>query len=202
MQCQLVRSTPFETQFPVTTSGTEFVYQARLVIKGRPDFLRQTCEALTVIASIHIGRQLLQSLTDSRRKVVILESIRHNLAVPDDFSAAIAPGQKLAWKELYGKEGCLIGTGAGSSTQIHFNPSYLRIGTTENWQTAPAALWLAHELIHADDAAWGRMEPTIIDCLHNYERQAIGLLPYELKEFTENRFRANWSPLQPIRTSY
>ncbi|MBI1763988.1 MAG: hypothetical protein HYR56_21390 [Acidobacteria bacterium] len=186
----------------MTTSGTEFVYQARLAIKGRPDFLRQTREALAIITGINIGNQLLQSLAASRRTVVILESTAHNLAVPDDFSAAIASGQKLEWKELYGKASCLIGTGAGSDTQIHFNPSYFRIGTAESWQTAPAALWLAHELIHADDAAWGRMNPTKVDGLFNYERQAIGLAPYELKEFTENRFRSNWTLLQPLRTSY
>ena len=40
-----------------------------------------------------------------------------------------------------------------ADTMIHFNPMSLRMGTTEDWQAAPVALWLAHELIHADEAA-------------------------------------------------
>ncbi len=186
----------------MTTSATEFVYQPRLTVKGRAEFLRQTREALEVLSALSLGNRLLQSLAESQQTVVILESTARNLAVPEDFRAAIAPGLKLEWKELYGREGCLIGTGFGCGTRIQFNPGYVRIGLEEGWQTAPAALWLAHELIHADDAAWGRMDPSRVDGLLNYERQAIGLPPYEQKEFTENRFRQHWHPILPARTRY
>jgi hypothetical protein len=46
------------------------------------------------------------------------------------------------------------------------------------------------------------MDPEKVDGLHHFERQAIGLPPYEQKTFTENRFRAEWVPPQPPRASY
>lgn len=186
----------------MTINVNESVYQPRLILNGRPDFICKTNEALNNIAAINLGNQLLQSLIASQKTTTILESTGRNLAVPTNFNDAIAQGQILEWKELYGKQGSLIGSGTGSDTTIHYNPNCLRIGTNKDWQLAPASLWLVHELIHADDAAWGRMDPAKIDGLHNYERQAVGLPPYELKEFTENRFRTSWLPLQPPRTGY
>ncbi len=96
----------------------------------------------------------------------------------------------------------LNGNGAGSNTTIRYNPNLSSIGSAEAWQKQPPAIWLAHELIHADDAAYGRMDPELKDGVRNFERQAVGLHPFEHKEFTENRLRAEWSEPQPARPRY
>jgi hypothetical protein len=46
------------------------------------------------------------------------------------------------------------------------------------------------------------MDPEYRDGIRNYERQAIGLPPYDQKEFTENKMRAAWSEPQPLRPRY
>ena len=121
---------------------------------------------------------------------------------PDNYRAAVAPGKSLRWKDESGKARAIRGCGGGSSATIKYNPAVSSIGFTAAWQRQPPAIWLAHELIHADDAAYGRMDPEMIDGVRNYERQAIGLPPYEMKEFTENRLRAEWSEPQPTRPRY
>jgi hypothetical protein len=57
-------------------------------------------------------------------------------------------------------------------------------------------------LIHAHDAAYGQLDPDVTEGVRNYERQAVGLPPYEDKEFTENGFRAAWKNPLPARTEY
>jgi hypothetical protein len=183
-------------------------YQPRIIIKGSKgpggsgEFTEKVISQLAAIAAIPIGERLLQSLSRSGKTVVIVPASRSNDARPDNYRGAVAPGKVLKWKDESGRERAIRGNGAGSDATIKFNPDLSQIGSNEDWQRQPPAIWLAHELIHADDAAYGRMDPEFREGIRNYERQAIGLPPFEQKEFTENKIRAAWAEPQPLRPRY
>src|SRR5262245_41175386 len=185
--------------------ATELVvaeYQQGIVIKGAKVFVEKAQSHLDQIAGVPTGGRLLRSLASRGLTVTLVPSSRTNEARPDNYRAAVAPGKSLRWRDESGRERAIRGAGAGSNTTIKYNPDLSGIGSAEAWQRQPPAIWLAHELIHADDAAYGRMDPEMIDGVRNYERQAIGLPPYEMKEFTENRLRAEWREPQPARPRY
>jgi hypothetical protein len=144
----------------------------------------------------------LRSLATRGLIITIVPSSRTNQARPDNYRAAIAPGRSLIWRDESGRQRKIRCSGGGSNTTIRYNPDLSVIGFVSASQRQPPAISLAHELIHADDAAYGRMDPEMVDGVRNYERQAIGLPPYEMKEFTENRLRAEWSEPQPARLKY
>jgi Effector protein len=177
-------------------------YQPRTIIKGAQEFVEKVISQLDSIVSTPIGERLLQSLARSGRTITIVPGKRANDARPDNYRAAVASGKVLKWRDESGKERAIRGNGAGSDTTIKYNPDLSSIGSSEAWQRQPPAIWLAHELIHADDAAYGRMDPEYEDGIRNYERQAIGLPPYDQKQFTENKLRAAWSEPQPLRPRY
>jgi hypothetical protein len=177
-------------------------YQRGIVIKGAKDFVEKSQSHLDQIARVPTGGRLLQSLASRGLTVTLVPSSRANEARPDNYRAAVAPGKSLKWRDEAGRQRAVRGAGSGSDTTIKYNPDLLSVGSGEAWQRQPPAIWLAHELIHADDAAYGRMDPEMIDGVRNYERQAIGLPPYEMKEFTENRLRAEWGEPQPSRPRY
>jgi Effector protein len=177
-------------------------YQHRTIIKGTEEFVEKVRSRLDSIAAIPIGEGLLQSLARSGRSINIVPGSRTNDARPDNYRAAVAPGKVLKWRDESGQERAIRGDGTGSDTTIKYNPDLASIGSNEAWQQQPPAIWLAHELIHADDAAYGRMDPEYRDGIRNYERQAIGLPPYDQKRFTENKLRAAWSEPQPLRPRY
>jgi len=185
--------------------ATELVvveYQPGIVIKGRKDFVGKAKSHLDQIGGVPTGGRLLRSLASSGMNVTLVPSPRANEARPDNYRAAVASGKSLRWRDEAGRARSVRGCGAGSNTTIKYNPDFSNLGSAEAWQRQPPPIWLAHELIHADDAAYGRMDPEMIDSVRNYERQAIGLPPYETKEFTENRLRAEWSEPQPPRPRY
>jgi len=177
-------------------------YQRRLIIKGAPEFVENTKAHLDSIAETSIGQRLLRSLSRSGKVVTIIPASRVSEAPPCDYRGALAKGKALRWRSQSGKLRSIRGNGSGSDTTIKYNPDRTRLGSSEAWQSQPPGIWLAHELIHADDAAYGRMDPEEVDGLRNFERQAIGLPPYEQKEFTENKFRAEWQEQQPARPRY
>jgi NleD-like pathogen effector protein (putative zinc metallopeptidase) len=177
-------------------------YQPGIVIKGAIDFVGKAQSHLGQIAGVPTGGRLLRSLASRGLTVTLVPSSRANEARPDNYRAAVASGKSLRWRDEAGREKAIRGAGSGSNTTIKYNPDLLSIGSGEAWQRQPPAIWLAHELIHADDAAYGRMDPEMIDGVRNYERQAIGLPPFEMKEFTENRLRAEWSEPLPARPRY
>ncbi len=177
-------------------------YQHRTIVKGTEEFVEKVRSQLDSIAAIPIGQHLLQSLAQSGRIVTIVPGSRANDARPDNYRAAVDPGKMLKWRDGSGMERAIRGNGAGSDTTIKYNPDLSSIGSNEPWQKQPPEIWLAHELIHADDAAYGRMDPEFSDGVRNYERQAIGLPPYDQKQFTENKMRAAWSDPQPLRPRY
>jgi Effector protein len=177
-------------------------YQHKTTIKGTEEFAEKVRSLLDSIVSIPIGESLLESLARSGRSITIVPGPRTNDARPDNYRAAVAAGKVLKWRDEAGQERAIRGNGAGSDTTIKYSPDLSSIGSNEAWQRQPPAIWLAHELIHADDAAYGRMDPEYIDGIRNYERQAIGLPPYDQKQFTENKMRAAWSEPQPLRPRY
>jgi Effector protein len=177
-------------------------YQQKAIVKGTEEFVEKVRSRLDSIAAIPIGERLLESLARSGRSITIVPGPRTNDARPDNYRAAVAPGKVLKWRDGSGEERAIRGDGAGSDTTIKYNPDLSSIGSNEAWQRQPPAIWLAHELIHADDAAYGRMDPEYRDGIRNYERQAIGLPPYDQKQFTENKMRAAWSEPQPLRPRY
>jgi hypothetical protein len=177
-------------------------YQRGIVIKGAKDFVEKAQSHLDQIARVPTGGRLLRSLASRGLTVTLVPSSRANEARPDNYRAAVAPGKSLKWRDEAGRKRAVRGAGSGSNTTIKYNPDLLSVGSGAAWQRQPPAIWLAHELIHADDAAYGRMDPEMIDGVRNFERQAIGLPPYEMKEFTENRLRAEWDEPQPARPRY
>ncbi|MGE0886396.1 MAG: M91 family zinc metallopeptidase [Blastocatellales bacterium] len=180
----------------------ELEYQRRLVIKGSAEFVETTTKHLSKLASLTIGRRLLSSLHRSGKKITIIPTNRVSEAPPDDFKSAIAKGKVLKWKDVNGSEKRISGTGKGSNTTIRYNPALTCSCQTVDWRKHPPEIALAHELIHADDAAYGRLDPDETDGVRNYERQAVGLYPYERKGFTENKFRASWHDPLPPRLQY
>jgi hypothetical protein len=177
-------------------------FQQGVVVTGAQDFVERARSDLDRIAQVEMGGLLLRSLASRGSTVTIVSSSRTNDARPDNYRAAFAPGKSFEWRDETGKDQSVMGSGCGSGTTIRYNPALSTIGFKEDWQRQPPAVWLAHELIHADDAAHGRMDPELKDGVRNYERQAVGLPPYEKKEFTENRFRAEWSEPLPQRPRY
>ncbi|MGH9753072.1 MAG: M91 family zinc metallopeptidase, partial [Blastocatellia bacterium] len=177
-------------------------YQRGIIIKGAKDFVEKAQSHLDQIARVPMGERLLRSLASRGLIVTIVPSSRTNEARPDNYRAAVAQGKSLRWRDESGRQRTIRGSGSGSNTTIKYNPDLSVIGFTDAWQRQPPAIWLGHELIHADDAAYGRMDPEMVDGVRNYERQAVGLPPYGMKEFTENRLRAEWSEPQPARLRY
>lgn len=186
----------------LTVELVEVEYQQRIIIKGPSDFVDKTKLHLTVLERLPIGRELFNSLRQSGKSVTIVPTDRVSEAPPDDFRAAVPKGKTLKWQDIWGKEKIMRGTGKGSNTTIKYNPTFGCLIDSANRKKIPPEIALAHELIHADDAAYGRLEPDEINGVRNYERQAVGLSPYESKYFTENKFRALWHPPLPPRTRY
>jgi Effector protein len=184
------------------TELREVEYQQGLIMKGAQKFVEQVRSQLDSLASLPTGRGLLMSLARSGKSVTIVPAPRANEARPSNYRAASAQGKVLEWNDETGKKRTIRGNGKGSDTTINYNQNLSCIGYSEAWQRQPPTIWLGHELIHADDSAYGRMDPEIKDGIRNYERQAIGLPPYEEKEFTENKLRAEWHDPQPLRPRY
>jgi hypothetical protein len=180
----------------------EVEYQPGLTIKGSAEFVAKTREHLGNLKRLSIGRSLLLSLRRSGRRVVIIHTDRVSEAPPDDFKSALAKGAVLQWRDQFGKERKIKGVGTGSDTTVKYNPELTCSHVAEAWRKHPPEIGLAHELIHADDAAYGRLDPEEVAGLRNYERQAVGLGPYINKKFTENKFRAAWSTPLAVRTYY
>lgn len=186
----------------ITAELVEIEFQKRLIIKGKADFVETTKAHLFNIANLQLGSRLLFSLKKSGKSITIVQSDRMSEAPPEDFKAAITKGKILKWRDVRGGEKIIRGTGAGTNTVIKYNPVLTCATKISDRKNHPPEIALAHELIHADDAAYGRLDPDEIDGVRNYERQAVGLHPYESKEFTENKFRSSWHYKLPLRTQY
>ncbi|MBS1791818.1 MAG: hypothetical protein JST85_29195 [Acidobacteria bacterium] len=177
-------------------------YQERIIIQGSNGFINTTIAHLSSLSRLQIGRKLFKSLFDSGKQVTIIATDRISEAPPDNFKDAIPKGRQLKWQDLWGKQVTIKGTGKGSNTTVKYNPIFTYSSHISAWKECPPEIALAHELIHADDAAHGRLDPGEVSGVRNYERQAVGLVPYQDKEFTENKFRAAWFPPVSLRKRY
>ncbi|MBL8190136.1 MAG: hypothetical protein JNK38_19125 [Acidobacteria bacterium] len=186
----------------LTAELVEVRYREAITIKGTGEFAATTQAHLSLLAKLSIGRKLLDSICQSGKSVTIIHTDRVSEAPPNDFKAAIPKGKTLKWFDLWGHEKTIRGTGKGSDTIIKYNPTFTCSHQTKDWNHNPPEISLAHELIHAHDSAYGRLDPDEVDGVRNYERQAVGLAPYENKEFTENKFRQAWSKPLPLRMRY
>lgn len=186
----------------LTSEQVEVRYRETITIKGSGEFTDATKTHLSQLAKMPIGRKLLDSICQSGKSVTIVHTDRVSEAPPSDFKAAIPKGKMLRWFDLWGNEKNIRGTGKGSDTVIKYNPSFTCSTQAKDWKKNPPEITLAHELIHAHDSAYGQLDPDEIDGVRNYERQAVGLAPYENREFTENKFRLAWSQPLPLRMHY
>jgi hypothetical protein len=149
------------------------------------------------------GKQLLDSLHASGQKIYIhyapensIELNRHN------------------WeKGFYALDG--VTPGAGLGVGVNYNPTLAKAGELP-WNTRPPGIGLAHELIHTEQAAYGRMRrgdtanpggpdarnPKKLPQVPHYELEAIGVHPEHSYAYTENKLRAEWNPPQGQREYY
>lgn len=199
---RITKATRLAVNKLLTAELIEIEYQQGIRIKGSSDFVSKTKSHLANLAKLRLGQELLGSIHQSGKKVLIVPTDRVSEAPPDDFRAAIEKGKTLKWNDLLGKVKIMRGTGKGSDTTIKYNPTLTCSCDDPDWKRHPPEIALAHELIHADDAAHGRLDPDEIHGIRNYERQAVGLPPYENKYFTENKFRTSWQVPLPLRTQY
>jgi len=191
------------TPAPTSPAPLDESYSKGIIIKGTKEFIKTTKEHLDKIAKTPTGKKLLQSLADSGKTTTIISTSEGNAAPPKNFKGALAKGSVLKWKDSSGNEHSLTGDGSGSDTTVKYNPDRKVLGKgKEDWQKRPPEVGLAHELVHADDAAHGKMDGDKKDGVYNYERQAVGLPPYEDKAMSENKIRSEWDPKQTERPRY
>jgi NleD-like pathogen effector protein (putative zinc metallopeptidase) len=179
----------------------EVKYNDGITLKGPQDFVDKTKAHLDKIATTTTGDALLKSLAASGKMTTIVPTTGGNAAPPANWKGALAKDSEMKWTDSSGTERSIKGEGTGSDTTVKYNPDRTSIGS-EDWMKRPPEIGLAHELIHADDAAHGKMDGTSKDGIYNYERQAVGLDPYKDKALTENKIRAEWDPKQPERPRY
>ena len=171
--------------------------------KGPANFENAVHADLQTIYDTPTGRQLLESLHASGKKVYInyaptnsIEFNRHN------------------WERcFYDLDG--VTPGAGLGVGINYNPTLASTGATP-WNNRPPGIGLAHELIHAEQAAHGRMRrgdtanpggpdarnPDKLAQVPHYELETIGVHPEHSYAYTENKLRAEWNPPQGRRDYY
>jgi type VI secretion system secreted protein VgrG len=148
------------------------------------------------------GKNLLESLDKSGKQVTIKP-----VDDPDEGNSVDIGNQSFV-----GSDGT---PGKGSNSIIHYNADNKVIGNKE-WETRPPAIGLAHELIHADQAAHGTMSegevkndekfdpsnPDKVLTADISEVEAVGIPPHDKRQFTENKIRSEWDPEQPKRKWY
>jgi type VI secretion system secreted protein VgrG len=180
-------------------------YNQGIVIKGPQEFVEKAKAHLDEVAKTETGKGLLASLAKSGKETTVVPSRDGtNSAIPKNWKGALARDKALKFKSRSdGKQYSLTGEGTGSDSTVQYNPDRTELPPAKDgWQKRPPAIGLAHELVHADDAAHGRLDPGEKDKTPNYERQAVGLPPFEDKAFTENKIRDEWDPKQPHRPRY
>ncbi|HEX8504554.1 MAG TPA: type VI secretion system tube protein TssD [Hymenobacter sp.] len=171
---------------------------------GGPEHFEAAVKAdLQAIYDTPTGKQLLDSLHASGKRI----SIQYDPVNSAAFNRA-------TWeKAFYQEDG--VTPGQGVALPIEYNPFLGKAGDMP-WNTRPPAIGLAHELIHAEQAAHGRMrrfnadnpggpdhrnpkKPLVVPA---YELDALGVHPEHQYSLTENKIRAEWNPPQGRRDYY
>jgi type VI secretion system secreted protein VgrG len=169
---------------------------------GPADFAAATRADLQAIYNTPTGKQLLDSLAAAGRKIYINYGEQNRAGFPFNPKPA-----------FYAADG--ITPGQGLALMIEYN-SFVEKTGVKPWNERPPAIGLAHELIHAEQAAHGRMLRSVT---HNpggpdpenpdkqgpteeFELEAVGVPPYDTYPVSENKIRAEWNPPQPHRAYY
>jgi len=173
-------------------------------IEGDKKFQKKTLKALKQIQKTPTGKKLLESLDDSGKHITIKpvkNKKQGNSCSPNNFSDG-----------FFGSDGK---PGKGTDSDVYFNSDRKKIGT-QKWEKRPPAIGLAHELIHADQAAHGTFssgevdndnkrdpsDPIKIVKERKLEVETVGISPNDKRDFTENKIRSEWDPKQPERKWY
>ncbi len=180
-------------------------YNEAITIVGTPEYQAKVLADLQRIANTPTGKALLDSIASSGKHVTI--------QAPSDPNAGNSCG---SYDNAAGRFSNPDGTpGDGSNSTVEYNPDRTKIGD-EPWETRPPGVGLAHELIHADQAAHGTMtpgttnndakpdpsDPTKTDQVNTREAEAVGIPPNDNRDYTENKIRSEWDPPQPERQWY
>ena len=126
----------------------------------------------------------------------------------------MAAFDRATWERAFYQEDGVT-PGQGVALAIKYNPFLATVGSLP-WNKRPPGIGLAHELIHAEQAAHGRMRrldapnpggpdsrnPDKHPIVRGYELDAIGVHPEHQYAFTENKIRAEWNPPQGQRDYY
>jgi len=173
-----------------------------MTITGDMEFKMKTMFSLGQIASTPTGEKLLKAIGNGDKKVKIEKTTGGN-----ECGGYTNPGGRFQNAD---------GTpGAGSDATVSYNPDRKSIGT-EDWETRPPAVGLAHELVHAEQAGKGQMktgtddndgkadptDPTKKAQTNKREAEAVGIPPYDTYPYNENKIRKEWPPPQPERKWY
>lgn len=158
---------------------------------------------LQAIYSTPTGQQLLDSLHASGHKTYIQYGEKNAVSIRKDI-----------WQRaFYALDG--VTPGQGMAVGVEYNPVLADAGPLP-WNKRPPAIGLAHELIHAEQAAYGRMRRFDTDnpggpdprnpakplTVPAFELDTVGVHPAHQYAFTENKIRAEWNPPQGRRDYY
>jgi hypothetical protein len=167
-------------------------------IEGDLAYQKKVVNDLHKLYSTKSGKALLESISKSGKNLTIK-------------APAAGKGNAASFKVPAGYAKADGTNGKGSDVTVYFDPDKKTLGGKEAWRTRPPAVALGHELIHADDAMYGRLPlgdgpngNKAPKTTPNLEKRAVGLPPYEkgLKgaPYTENSIRKEMG--QPARPYY
>ena len=183
--------------------GNTIVVAGSAGVGGPADFEALVKADLQAIYSTPTGQRLLDSLHASGQKTYIQYAEKNAVSIRKDI-----------WQRgFYALDG--VTPGQGMAVGIEYNPVLTDAGPLP-WNKRPPAIGLAHELIHAEQAAYGRMRrfdtenPGGPDPRHpakplrvpEFELDTIGVHPIHQYALTENQIRAEWNPPQGRRDYY
>ncbi|MCB9384537.1 MAG: hypothetical protein H6509_07975 [Bryobacterales bacterium] len=146
---------------------------AGVEIRGTLEFRLVALGAIGQIASSPNGEALMRSLHDSGKRAAIVETSKGN--------AVAAMASEVA------------------DVTVFYNPSIESTGLGgEEWEARPPAVGLAHALVRAEQLLRG----TAKQDADERDQEAIGLAPYHVYPYSENKIREGWKPPQPPRERY
>lgn len=183
---------------PDGTTATE--YAPGIVIKGDAEFQAQTVAALDKIAETPSGRKMLDDFSKTGKTVTIVKTTGGN---------GVSGFSGDAKRNSDGTRG------DGSDSTLKYNPDTTSIGS-EEWETRPPEIGLAHEMVHATHVARGDISTDPVQNDNkpdpanpgspateiDEEVRTVGIPPYDNEPYSENTIRSEWDPPQPERKWY
>jgi uncharacterized Zn-binding protein involved in type VI secretion len=190
---------PLSSSAPATSPVPAF-YGKSIKIEGSPEFQAQVKKDIEAIAKTSTGKKLLDAIENSGKSITIKKTVGGN---------SVSLPKSTEWRKTDGKNAM------GTDSTVNYNPDRKALGTQE-WETRPPAIGLAHELVHAQHAAEGSIDtspvpydskPDPTDPKHivkekQEEVRTTGIPPYDDEPYSENKIRAEWDPKQLERKWY